>query len=73
MELMKGGELLDKIIKQRFFSEKEAAAVVSVLVSSVSIFPTNKTPPLFADRRPQLPAPAGRSPSRLETLKHFVC
>lgn len=33
MELMRGGELLDKIIKQRSFSEKEAATVVSVLVN----------------------------------------
>lgn len=33
MELMKGGELLDRILKQKFFSEKEAAAVMAILVS----------------------------------------
>ena len=33
MELMKGGELLDRILSQKFFSEKEAAAVMAVLVS----------------------------------------
>ena len=32
MELMRGGELLDKIINQKFFSEKEAAAVLAILV-----------------------------------------
>ena len=34
MELMKGGELLDRILHQKFFSEKEAANVLYVLVSS---------------------------------------
>ena len=33
MELMRGGELLDRILQQKFFSEREAAAVMSVLVS----------------------------------------
>lgn len=33
MELMKGGELLDRILHQKFFSEKEAANVLFVLVS----------------------------------------
>ena len=37
MELMKGGELLDKIIKRKFFSEKEAAAVLAILVSIVHV------------------------------------
>ena len=32
MELMKGGELLDRILQQRFFSEKEAANVLFVMV-----------------------------------------
>ena len=32
MELMRGGELLDRIIKQRAFSEKEAANVMFTLV-----------------------------------------
>lgn len=33
MELMRGGELLDRILQQKFFSEKEAANVLFVLVS----------------------------------------
>ena len=33
MEIMKGGELLDRIIQQSHFSEKEAANIVYVLVS----------------------------------------
>ncbi len=28
MELLKGGELLDKILRQKFFSEREASAVL---------------------------------------------
>ncbi|KAL5457363.1 hypothetical protein EMCRGX_G034612 [Ephydatia muelleri] len=36
MELMKGGELLDRILQQRFFSEKEAASVLFVIASTVN-------------------------------------
>ena len=36
MEMMKGGELLDRILQQSFFSEREAANIVFVLVSGVS-------------------------------------
>lgn len=35
MELMKGGELLDRILNQKFFSEKEAANVMFVLTSTI--------------------------------------
>ena len=35
MELMKGGELLDRILQQRFFSEKEAASVLFVIVRGI--------------------------------------
>ena len=35
MELMRGGELLDRILQQKFFSEKEAAGVMFVLVSKI--------------------------------------
>ena len=37
MELMKGGELLDRILNQTFFSEKEAANVMFVLVSGLPL------------------------------------
>jgi hypothetical protein len=32
---MKGGELLDKILKQKFFSEKEARCVMEVVTTVV--------------------------------------
>ena len=35
MELMTGGELLDKLLKQKFFSEREAAAVMTVIAETV--------------------------------------
>ena len=35
MEMMKGGELLDRILQQTYFSEREAASIVYVLVSRV--------------------------------------
>ena len=34
-EFMRGGELLDKIVRQRFFSEREARAVLEKIVSAV--------------------------------------
>lgn len=36
MELMRGGELLDRILQDHYFSEKEAANVMFVLVSEWS-------------------------------------
>ena len=36
LEYMAGGELLDKIIRQKFFSEREASAVLRTLVNAVS-------------------------------------
>ena len=36
MELMRGGELFDKILKQKFFSEREAASVLNVLADALS-------------------------------------
>ena len=33
MEMMKGGELLDRILQQSYFSEREAAHIIYVLVS----------------------------------------
>lgn len=35
MELMRGGELLDRILRHKFFSEREASAVMQVVVSTV--------------------------------------
>ena len=34
-ELLKGGELLDKILRQKFFSEREASAVLQTLSKTV--------------------------------------
>ena len=42
MEMMKGGELLDRILEQKFFSEKEAACVLYVLVSRLMYYCTFK-------------------------------
>ena len=34
-DLMRGGELLDKILKQKSFSEREASAVLQVLAKTL--------------------------------------
>ncbi len=34
-ELMRGGELLDRILKQKFFSEREASAVLHTITKTV--------------------------------------
>ena len=34
-ELLRGGELLDKLLRQRYLSEREAAAVFHVVASTV--------------------------------------
>lgn len=41
MELMKGGELLDKILRQKFFSEREASAVLLTLTQAVQYLHQN--------------------------------
>ncbi|ESO84964.1 hypothetical protein LOTGIDRAFT_236015 [Lottia gigantea] len=40
-ELMKGGELLDKILRQKFFSEREASAVLQVVAKTVEYLHSN--------------------------------
>jgi p90 ribosomal S6 kinase len=35
-ELLRGGELLDKILRQKFFSEQEASAVLLTLSRTVN-------------------------------------
>ena len=49
MEMMKGGELLDRILEQKFFSEKEAACVLYVLVGLLHLqnvcLPSSKSQP----------------------------
>lgn len=40
-ELMKGGELLDKILKQKFFSEREARCVMEVVTAVVKYLHLN--------------------------------
>jgi len=34
-ELLRGGELLDKILRQKFFSEREASSVLETLAKTV--------------------------------------
>ena len=40
-ELMKGGELLEKILRQKFFSEKEASAVMKTVAKVVNYLHKN--------------------------------
>ncbi|CAE1142002.1 RPS6KA [Acanthosepion pharaonis] len=40
-ELMQGGELLDKILRQRFFSEREASAVLQIISETVQYLHSN--------------------------------
>lgn len=41
MELLTGGELLDRILSLKFFSEKEASAVIEVLTRTVKFLHEN--------------------------------
>ena len=38
---MQGGELLDKILRQKFFSEREASAVLQVVTKTVEYLHSN--------------------------------
>ena len=40
-ELMRGGELLDKILRQKFFSEREASAVLQIVSKTVEYLHQN--------------------------------
>lgn len=40
-ELMRGGELLDKILRQKFFSEREASAVLQTVAKTVAYLHSN--------------------------------
>ncbi|XP_005094788.1 ribosomal protein S6 kinase 2 beta [Aplysia californica] len=40
-ELMRGGELLDKILRQKFFSEREASAVLQIVAKTVEYLHQN--------------------------------
>ena len=42
MELMRGGELLDKILGQKSLSEKEACEIMQVVASTVHYLHKNK-------------------------------
>lgn len=41
IELMQGGELLDKILRQRFFLEREVSVVLQIVVKIVEYFYVN--------------------------------
>ena len=45
---MKGGELLDKILKQKFFSEKEAKCVMEVVTTVVKSLHLNGVSSLYS-------------------------
>ncbi len=42
LELCRGGELLDKILKQKFFSEREAAGVMLKIANTVAYLHSNQ-------------------------------
>lgn len=48
-ELMQGGELLDKILRQKFFSEREASAVLQVVTKTVEYLHSNGVSLLIVD------------------------
>nr|CAD7595822.1 unnamed protein product [Timema genevievae] len=52
MELMRGGELLDRIIRHKFFSEKEASAIMQVVVSTVQYLHQHGVSETFTHRTP---------------------
>jgi len=67
-ELMNGGELLDKILKQKFFSEKEARCVMEVVTSVVKYLHVNGV--VHRDLKPAniLYADDGGDPSTLRII-----
>jgi len=67
-ELMKGGELLDKILKQKFFSEKEARCVMEVVTGVVKYLHLNGV--VHRDLKPAniLYADDGGDPSTLRII-----
>lgn len=82
-ELMKGGELLDRILRQKFFSEREASAVLYTITKTVDYLHcqgvNGKTPVAaeqivspapFSINSPPLSATGG--PPRPETQQHPV-
>ena len=41
MDLMTGGELLDKILNQKYFNEREASAVIEVIATTIKFLHEN--------------------------------
>ena len=48
-ELMKGGELLDRILRQKFFSEREASAVLYTITKTVDYLHCQGVSDFFCD------------------------
>lgn len=48
-ELMKGGELLDRILRQKFFSEREASAVLYTIAKTVDYLHCQGVSNFFCD------------------------
>lgn len=47
MELLKGGELLDKILSKQSFSEREASSVLEVITKTVKYLHDNGVKYIF--------------------------
>jgi len=41
MDLMEGGELLDKILNEKYFNEREASAVLEVIATTIKFLHEN--------------------------------
>ncbi len=41
MDLMEGGELLDKILNQKYFNEREASALLEVIATTIKFLHEN--------------------------------
>lgn len=58
MELMRGGELLDRILRQRYFSEREASDVLCTITKTMDYLHSQGVRPRPT---PTLGSPAGRT------------
>lgn len=68
-ELLRGGELLDKILRQKFFSEREASAVLQIITKTINYLHSQgvSLTPSLPGRLPQPFSPFSLLPHRSST------
>jgi len=71
-ELMKGGELLDKILRQKFFSEREASAVLYTITKTVEYLHVQGVGPRPPPGPPPRPPPGLPLISTQSPLDAFI-